>query len=324
MKKLFFLISILVLGYYIVASCVHEADISDIKPVCFQQDILPLINANCTRSGCHDGAGGEERFSLRTYGEIRKYVVPYNSLKSQLYKAITDEWGNLMPPGNPLSTEQRTLIRLWIDQGAPDNECSDTSGTTPGSPDTVCFNTNVLPILLSSCAISGCHDAISHKEGLVMDSWQNLMNGNIIVPGDSLKGDFIKKIRSNNPDERMPPPPMAPLTSLQIHTLSRWIADGALNSVCTDVGCDTTNVTFSGTIFPSVQKYCYGCHSGGSPSGGILLTGYSSISARIADGRLPGAIRRQQGYAPMPPSGPLPNCELRKWEIWIMNGYPDN
>ncbi len=56
MKKLFFLFSILVLGYYIVASCVHEADISDIKPVCFQQDILPLINANCTRSGCHDGA----------------------------------------------------------------------------------------------------------------------------------------------------------------------------------------------------------------------------------------------------------------------------
>jgi hypothetical protein len=66
---------------------------------------------------------------------------------------------------------------------------------------------------------------------------------------------------------------MAPLTSLQIHTLSRWIADGALNSVCTDVGCIQR-------MLPSAELFFLGAEIllrvsfRGSPSGGILLTGF--------------------------------------------------
>ena len=35
------------------------------------------------------------------------------------------------------------------------------------SPDTVYFSQTILPLITSNCAMSGCHDAISHKEGVI-------------------------------------------------------------------------------------------------------------------------------------------------------------
>ena len=46
-----------------------------------------------------------------------------------------------------------------------------TGGTGSGStgPDTsLCFERDILPIFISNCAKSGCHDASSHQEGFVV------------------------------------------------------------------------------------------------------------------------------------------------------------
>lgn len=91
------------------------------------------------------------------------------------------------------------------------------------------------------------------------------------------------------------------------------------------VGCDTTNVTYALTISPIIKSNCEGCHSGGAPSGGILLTNYPEIKSAADNGRLMGTIRHEAGFSPMPKGGnSLSDCDIKKLEIWIKNGTLNN
>jgi hypothetical protein len=105
-----------------ITSCKHDADISNFPEICFEKDVLPIYSNNCAITGCHDGSG--EMGALNTYADIRNSVVPYNPDKSQSYSAIISKWGqNMMPPSQPLSQEKRTIIRVWIEQGANETTC---------------------------------------------------------------------------------------------------------------------------------------------------------------------------------------------------------
>lgn len=103
-----------------ITSCTHEANIADIPEICFEGDVLPIFTNSCAISGCHSGGGGREsRMALNNYADISQGVVPGNPNASRLYQTIIATWGeNMMPPRQPLSLENRTIIRLWIEQGA--------------------------------------------------------------------------------------------------------------------------------------------------------------------------------------------------------------
>ncbi len=89
--------------------------------------------------------------------------------------------------------------------------------------------------------------------------------------------------------------------------------------------CDTTNVTFSNTIFPLINSNCTAHHSGGAPSGNVLLTNYDGISAVAKDGRLLSVIRHEEGWPPMPQGGgKLPECDIKKIEVWVNEGAANN
>ena len=45
----------------------------------------------------------------------------------------------------------------------------------PCSPDSVYFQNEVLPLLVSNCTESGCHNTIDRQEGIILDSYANLM-----------------------------------------------------------------------------------------------------------------------------------------------------
>lgn len=49
--------------------------------------------------------------------------------------------------------------------------------STPGcvSNGLVCFESSVLPIFISTCAITGCHDSKSRKEGYSLDNYNNII-----------------------------------------------------------------------------------------------------------------------------------------------------
>lgn len=94
--------------------------------------------------------------------------------------------------------------------------------------------------------------------------------------------------------------------------------------------CDTTNVTFSGTVLPVINANCKSCHSGGAPQGNVLLEDYASIAAagKIAEGNygsLYGVINHSSGNSPMPKNGTkLTDCTIRQIKAWIDAGTPEN
>ncbi|MDD2963960.1 MAG: c-type cytochrome [Bacteroidales bacterium] len=190
-------------------------------------------------------------------------------------------------------------------------------------PDTVYFVNTVLPLLQSSCAMSGCHDAATARDGVILTDYNRIMITGDVKPGNA-SDSKIYEVLSDDGDDRMPPPPAAPLSAEQKALLAKWINQGALNNACTDTNCDTLNVTFSATVMPIIEANCMGCHSGAAPNGGIRLTNYTEVETIASTGQLIGSITHASGYAAMPPSGQLSDCQISQLKKWIANGKPNN
>ena len=112
-----------------ITSCTHVANIANLPQVCFDTEVLPIFSNSCAITNCHDGQG-ETRLLLDNYADISRRVVPGNPDASRLYQAIIAKFGeNKMPPKQPLSLENRTIIRVWIEQGAQQTICAVPAGT---------------------------------------------------------------------------------------------------------------------------------------------------------------------------------------------------
>lgn len=208
--------------------------------------------------------------------------------------------------------------------GMPNDNTDDTLPNTNGgcSPDTTYFAQEVLPLIQSSCAKSGCHDAITHKEDLTLTSYSNIMASGIVKAGNP-SGSKLVKVITITGEDRMPPSPNPSLTSGQIATIQKWISQGAQNNSCSEKGCDTVNVAYSTHIQPLIASYCVGCHSGANPGGQIDLTTYAGAKAIANDGRFVGAIMHAPGFAAMPKNGAtLSDCQIRMVNLWIGRGTP--
>jgi hypothetical protein len=312
-------------------SCSHIANIANIPEVCFTGDILPIFINNCAMTGCHDGVGRESRRPLNSYDNIIRDVTPGNPDASQLYQAIISKWGNLMPPKQALSLENRTKIRVWIEQGATLTTCTDTTSTggtggTGGTGNTnyvarACFSRDILPVIVSRCASTGCHDATSHREGYNYTTYTNILRS--VSPGKPSSSRLYTVIKLSGGESKMPPANSPQLTVAEIDSIGKWISYGALNENCGEV-CDTINpVTFSGTIWPIIQTSCLGCHSGNSPSGNILLATYSNIATVATSGTLMNSLKGT-GVPQMPVGSTFSACRVRQFEIWVNNGSLNN
>jgi hypothetical protein len=223
-----------------------------------------------------------------------------------------------MPPDNPLSLENRTLIRLWIEQGALPTTCPDGNGTGGDSyyNPRACFERDILPVLVSRCASTGCHDAVTHREGFNFSSYSTTLQA--VNPGNPGESKLYEVITTASGEDKMPPSGYNQLTVAEIDSIRNWISYGALNEDCGEI-CDTINpVTFSGTIWPIMQTSCTGCHSGN-----LNLTSYSEVAAAAESGILVKSLKGD-GVTKMPPAGSFSACRIRQFEIWIINGFPNN
>ena len=116
-----------------ISSCSHKTDITGLPEVCFERDVLPIYTNNCAITGCHDGKGRESGRPFNNYNNIVSTVVPGDPGASRSYQAITSKWGgNRMPPSQPISLDNRTMIRLWIEQGALNTVCTITKASDDG------------------------------------------------------------------------------------------------------------------------------------------------------------------------------------------------
>ncbi|MEI6060678.1 MAG: hypothetical protein WCR72_08215 [Bacteroidota bacterium] len=191
----------------------------------------------------------------------------------------------------------------------------------PGTP-AVCFDSQVLPIIKTSCAMEGCHTGGGHLFGLT--TYDEIYSR--VTPGKPMKSN-LHQVMIGNPNSQnyMPPKSKATLSSAQIDIISLWILQGAPNTICDTIPCDSLNVTFSGTILPITNTYCVGCHGGANPKGSLSLTDYTSIKASVDGGRFMGSVEHLTGYKAMPQGSEiLSDCKIAQLKKWINDGMPNN
>ncbi|MHA8094990.1 hypothetical protein ACMH5Q_08845 [Aquirufa lenticrescens] len=222
---------------------------------------------------------------------------------------------NAPSPNQPIVVDTTTATNPVLPAGPAVTSCS---------PDTVYFQQTILPLITSNCAMSGCHDAISKKDGVILTDYTNIMRE--VKVASPTSSDLYKCLNETGKD-RMPPAPAAEFSLANKALVLKWIQQGAKNNSCvaTTVNCDTTGVSFSATVFPTLKTYCTGCHSGATPSAGIDLNSHAAVKVYAANGKLMGSINHSAGYKPMPSStSKLGTCEISQIKAWIAEGTLNN
>jgi len=312
-------------------SCTHDpVNLEGLDPVCFDTQVLPILQTSCGMAGCHDGSAGG--FMPTDYQSVMQSVTPGNPRGSGLYQVITAiNSENMMPPNGPLTQEQRSIIEIWIAQGAENIICDPgNGGGGGGSADSICFAQNILPLFISNCAMASCHDGLSQGDEdnlYALNSYASIRQH--VVPFNPSSSAVYRAVNGGS-EEFMPPPPKSPLTAAQKELMRKWIADGALNSDCPNANCDTTGtIGFAAQIKPIIDNYCVSCHNSTVTSGGVNLNGYAQVklyaeTLRSGTSLLTGTMRQSAGFKAMPPSTKLDNCSIRKIELWINQGRLNN
>jgi hypothetical protein len=91
--------------------------------VSFSRDVAPILAKNCI--SCHGPAQQMSQFDLRTRaatlkgGQKGPAVVPGSAEKSAMYRRLTGADQPSMPLGGKLTEAEISVIRKWIDAGAP-------------------------------------------------------------------------------------------------------------------------------------------------------------------------------------------------------------
>lgn len=99
----------------------------------FERDVLPILEATCTK--CHAGNSAQAGLDVRSRASLAKggksgpAILPGDAEGSLLLKKITS---GEMPPGGPvLPIDQQSILRAWVKGGAPaDAAAPTTSGVT--------------------------------------------------------------------------------------------------------------------------------------------------------------------------------------------------
>ena len=105
-----------------VFAVLHPSRAAD-KPVSFTADIRPVFENSCWK--CHGGAIQLSKLDLRTReaalkgGEKGAAIVPGKAEESRLYRLVAGLEKPAMPLDGKLTAGQISLIKDWIDQGAP-------------------------------------------------------------------------------------------------------------------------------------------------------------------------------------------------------------
>lgn len=96
------------------------------------------------------------------------------------------------------------------------------TGTAPD------FRFDVLPILSKHCFVCHGHDEANREADLRLDVRDAAIEMQAIVPGHPEASELIRRITSDDPTQRMPPPDAGRrLTRNEVSALSSWIANGA-------------------------------------------------------------------------------------------------
>jgi len=229
-KKLFLFFSLAAIAV-LLFSCTHDVALPedpvdtgepcDSTIVYFANDVLPIFEAHCAFSGCHDAQTSEEGVQLDTYVNIvtTGEVKPFKPGSSEVYEQIVE---NEMPPSpyEPLTADQKSIIEKWILQGAKNLTC-----TSSGTCDTtnVTYSGNITAILSNSCL--SCHGASVYPDAGGGVNLSNYDAVKVVASDGRLYGSV-----NHDPDFIAMPLGLSQLPNCQIKQIKAWIDAGAPNN----------------------------------------------------------------------------------------------
>jgi len=210
----------------VINSCSHQPYVlpqsqrTGDPTICFEQDVLPIFQTNCAKSGCHDAESHKSGYTLDNYKDvIKKGIVPGNPAASVIWQSISMKVFNVsqMPINAPkLTASELDVIRRWIGTGAIDSgacsafTCDTTNFTYSGA---------IAPMMQTYC--TGCHFSASSTGGSLAD-YTSVMNA-------AVNGKLIGDISHASGYNSMPlGSPM--LQDCQITQVEKWVAAGAPNN----------------------------------------------------------------------------------------------
>lgn len=212
-------------------------------------------------------------------------------------------------------TTEPIIGPVGVNDGTPINE------GMPCENGIISFKDEILPLVVSSCAYDGCHDATTAADDIVLDSYENIMKE--VTPYKPNRSELYEVLNEGG-DDRMPPPPNEALNNDQKNLIKDWINQGAANTAC-DGPCDPEKSSFAQDIFPVIQTFCIGCHSDAQALGNVNLKDYAHIKPYVDNGALLGTIEHVSGYNPMPPAGGMmADCRIAQIQKWIAEGAQNN
>jgi mono/diheme cytochrome c family protein len=195
------------------------------------------------------------------------------------------------------------------------------SGSTPN--DTVCFNSQVLPLYQGYCGSIGCHSGSRPAEGVDLTTYANIMRG---ISANNPSGSKYFTVLTGSGENQMPPANSPQLTTVQIAIIQKWITQGALNTQCVTTVCDTTKFTYTNSVQLIYATYCNGCHGVAPGSANVFLGDYAGAKniAVTMQQQLLNAINYTSASSAqnMPPGGKLSTCDISTITKWINKGTP--
>jgi mono/diheme cytochrome c family protein len=203
----------------------------------FTQKIRPVLAQNCYQCHTDEQSGGlrlDSRDALLKGGNSGPALVPGNPEKSLLIQAV-QQTGSLKMPigGNKLPDGDIANLVEWVKRGGSWDSAEAnkpvvallTNVEAKGTPGEDYFETNIRPILATSCA--SCH-IDGNRGGLSLASRDSILKGGnsgpAIVPGDPEKSLLLTAVHQTG---NLKMPPNGKLTDTQIQSLSDWIRMGA-------------------------------------------------------------------------------------------------
>ena len=229
MKKSYCILTLLIIALTLINACKHEIPQSapgsptpvpgGTNEVCFQTQILPLFQSNCAKSGCHDAASQQDGYVFDSYANIiKKGILPGNATNSEVYEVLFETGNKKMPqPPNPdLTTEQKSLIGRWINEGAKNTvNCGSVCDTTKFK-----YGADISLIIGTYCL--GCHSGTAPSGGINMSTY----SGVFTVANN---GRLVNAV-SHAPGYSAMPKNAAKLSSCQITQITKWVNAGAPNN----------------------------------------------------------------------------------------------
>lgn len=200
--------------------------------------------------------------------------------------------------------------------------------------DTICFNTQIFPVLQSSCGISGCHDIGSSEGDFIVENYESILK--IVKPFNASSSKLYQVITDINGDNFMPP--NRPLPKEQRTQIMVWIEQGAQNVICLpddnngEGSLNYDTLCFNQSILPILASSCgkVGCHDAASHEGDYILISYSTLMER-PQGIVPYNPANSKIYKvitqpdyddvmPPPPNDRLTNLQIGLFRTWILEG----